>query len=133
MKPKALRISYWALTILFSLFMLSSGIQELLQTEGSNQVMNLLEYPLYLSYILGTAKVLGVIAILQNRFSILKEWAYAGFAIDFIGAAASGALIGAGPAMLIGPMVFLAVMFVSYYLWKRVTKLPVEEVTYAFK
>ncbi|HKK44774.1 MAG TPA: DoxX family protein [Balneolaceae bacterium] len=133
MKPKKLRVSYWALTILFSLFMLSSGIQELLQTEGSNQVMNLLEYPLYLSYILGTAKVFGVIAILQNRFSILKEWAYAGFTIDFIGAAASGALTAAGPAMIIGPMGVLAVMFLSYYLWKRVMKLPVEEANYAVK
>jgi len=95
--------------------------------------MNLLEYPLYLSYILGTAKVFGVIAILQNRFSILKEWAYAGFTIDFIGAAASGALTAAGPAMIIGPMGVLAVMFLSYYLWKRVMKLPVEEANYAVK
>jgi len=48
-----------------------------------------LGYPVYIMKILGLAKVLGGIAILTGRSPRLKEWAYAGFAFDFLGATAS--------------------------------------------
>jgi len=48
-----------------------------------------LGYPLYFLYILGIWKILGVIAILIPKFSLLKEWAYAGFFFAMSGAAFS--------------------------------------------
>jgi len=39
--------------------------------------MTHLGYPIYFMKILGTAKLVGVAAILYGRFSRLKEWAYA--------------------------------------------------------
>lgn len=81
-------------------------------------VMALLGYPLYLNFILGTAKVLGVIAIMQNKFKTIKEWAYAGFTFDMLGAASSFVLSGAAmQVVFIVP--FIALMFVSYYFWKK--------------
>lgn len=123
MKPKTIKIIYWIVTGLFALGMLQSGIVELMQTEGSKQVMDLLGYPHYLNTILGIAKILGVIAVIQPIYKTIKEWAYAGFTIDFIGAMVSGIYATDSILMIIIPMIYLVVMFVSYYLWKRIEKL----------
>ncbi|MNT67071.1 hypothetical protein D3C72_2051870 [compost metagenome] len=58
-------------------------------------------------------------AILQQKFVAIKEWAFAGFAINFIGAFASRAFVGDGAALLIPPLVALAILFIPYILWKR--------------
>lgn len=120
MKPKTIKIFYWVVTILFSLSMLFSGITEVLQIEQAKEVMKHLGYPIYVNTIIGTAKILGVIAILQWKFKTIKEWAYAGFTIDIIGAAASMFFAGDGIFMALSTMPFLAVMFASYFLWKKV-------------
>jgi hypothetical protein len=69
--------------------------------------------------ITGAFKILGAIAILQNKYKTIKEWAFAGFAINFIGAFASRAFMGDAIGLLIPPLVVLAVMFVVYYFWKK--------------
>lgn len=120
MKSKTIKISYWVVTGLFVLGMLQSGIVELIPTEGSKEVMNLLGYPMYLLTILGVAKILGAIALVQPKFRTIKEWAYAGFTIDFLGASASGIFVEGGIAIVVIPLVFWAVMLGSYFLWKKV-------------
>src|SRR5699024_4327940 len=123
MKPKTINISYWVVTGLFVLGMLQSGIVELIPTEGSKQLMDMLGYPQYLNTILGVAKILGAIALVQSKFQTIKEWAYAGFTIDFVGAIVSGIYATDSIAIVIVPLVFLALMFASYYLWKKRTQL----------
>ena len=123
MKPKTIRTIYWVITILFSLFMLFSGISEVIQTEQAKEIMKHLGYPIYVNIIIGVAKILGALAILQRKFRTLKEWAYAGFTIDFIGAGASMYFAGDGILTALSPLVFLAVMFISYFLWKKVEKM----------
>ncbi|MEK6808529.1 MAG: DoxX family protein [Nanoarchaeota archaeon] len=119
MKPKTIKIIYWIITIIFSLFMLFSGVSEIMQTEQGKEAMKHLGYPIYVNTIIGVAKILGTLAILQRKIRTLKEWAYAGFTIDFIGASASIYFTGDGIVMALFPMIFLAVMFISYYLWKK--------------
>lgn len=111
---------YWSVTILFCLANLFSGIAELFPNQQSLDVMALLGYPAYLLTILGIAKILGSLAIIQNKFKAIKEWAYAGFAFDYIGAAASYYFVNAGLVSLLIPLVFLAVMFCSYFMWKNI-------------
>ena len=123
MKPKTIRIIYWAFTILFCLGMLFSGVSELMQTPQSVEVLKHLGYPAYLNIILGIAKVLGVLAILQWQFKTLKEWAYAGFTIDFLGASASLYFAGGGILMALSTIPFFIVMFASYYFWKKKGKI----------
>lgn len=122
MKPKTIKILYWAVTILFSLFMLFSGISEIMQTEQGKEIMKHLGYPMYVNTIIGVAKILGAIALLQWKFKTIKEWAYAGFTIDIIGASASFYFTGDGIVAALMPFAFLAVMFLSYFLWKKVEK-----------
>ena len=123
MKAKTIKIWYWIVTILFSAAMLMSGILELLQTEQGKEVMIHLGYPLYLNIILGVAKILGVIALVQGKFRIIKEWAYAGFTIDIIGASASMAFAGDAVLLVLSPALFLVVIFSSYLLWKKTEKI----------
>ena len=120
MKQKTIKIIYWIVTILFAALMLMSGVLELIGTKEGNELIIALGYPLYLNYILGIAKVLGAIALLVPMFNSIKEWAYAGFSFDLIGASLSFAFAGGfGPMDIISPLIILAVMFVSYFSWKK--------------
>ena len=98
-----------------------------MQTEQGKEVMKHLGYPVYVNTIIGVAKILGVIALLQWKFKTIKEWAYAGFTIDFIGAAASLYFAGDGILMALTTIPFFAVMFISYYLWKKVERMNKRE------
>ena len=119
MKPKTLKIIYWIVTVSFSLFMAMGGVFDATQAKDALDIMRPLGYPDYFSTIIGVAKVLGAIALIQWRFKTLKEWAYAGFTFDILGAAASYAFLGQIGTALFTP-VFLVWMFASYFLWKKV-------------
>jgi len=115
------KILYWSVTILFSLLMLMDGIAGVLRAEEGQEVMRHLGYPIYAMSIFGSAKIIGAFALLQNKFPVLKEWAYAGFAINFIGASASRAFAGDSIGLVLMPLVMLLVLFLVYLLWKRYT------------
>lgn len=119
MKPKTIKILYWILTIFFALFMLMDGIGGITRQQAGQDVLKHLGYPMYVLSIFGIAKLLGVIAILQNKFKTIKEWAYAGFAFTFIGATASRAFAADGFGLIVAPLIALAFMFVAYFFWKR--------------
>lgn len=82
-------IAYWIFTALFTLGMLASGIQQVMKTKEMVDLVTQLGYPTYFLVILGTWKILGVIAILMPGFKLLKEWAYAGFFFVMTGALVS--------------------------------------------
>ena len=117
LSPKILKISYWVVTVIFALFMLMSGYFNAVQSPDALTLMRQLGYPDYFSTIIGVAKILGAIAILQWKFKTLKEWAYAGFTFDILGAVVSYVFIGQAIAGLF-TLVFLAIMSASYLLWK---------------
>ena len=129
MKPKTAKIMYWAVTLLFCLVNFLSGIAELFPNQQGLDVMKLLGYPLYFLTVLGVAKILGSIAIIQTRFKTIKEWAYAGFAIDYVAASASFYFINGGAMAILFPFVFLAVLFWSYSLWKKMERMKKDEGT----
>lgn len=119
MKPKTVKIAYWISTIIFSLMMLMDGYGGVARVEDGQVVMKHLQYPVYLLSIVGTAKILGAVAILQPKFQTIKEWAYAGFAINFVGAAASRAFMGDSAGEIIVPLVALGIMFIPYFFLKK--------------
>ena len=81
--------------------------------------MTHLGYPNYVSIILGVAKILGVVALLQPWFKTIKEWAYAGFAIDLIGATASFAAVD-GVMAALSLLPFLIFFAIAYFLYRKV-------------
>src|SRR5580658_2914092 len=79
-------IIYWIATALLAIGMLQSGIFAVMRTDQWVKLVTALGYPRYFLTILGTWKILGVIAILIPGFKLLKEWAYAGFFFAMTGA-----------------------------------------------
>ena len=78
-----------------------------------------LGYPLYVMSILGIAKVLGAAAILLGeRWPTVKEWAYAGFMFDVIGALVSHLAHGDSLLIVSVPVLFLLAQAISYFSWK---------------
>lgn len=116
---KTLKIIYWIFTLPFLGLMLFSVFSYFSSSPQAVEGIRSLGYPLYMLKILGTAKLLGVLAILYNRLKTLKEWAYAGFVINLIGAAASHHFSGDPMAKVIIPLIVLILVFISYFLWKK--------------
>ncbi|MEO5683519.1 MAG: DoxX family protein [Chitinophagaceae bacterium] len=125
MKPATIRIIYWVLTILFALMMLMDGIGGVTRQQAGVEVMQHLGYPLYVLSIFGIAKILGALAILQNKWKTIKEWAYAGFTFNFIGAMMSRAYAGDGIAIVVFPLIPIAILFAAYYFWKKFSAISV--------
>jgi hypothetical protein len=75
-----------------------------------------LGYPAYLLPFLGTAKLLGVGAVLVPGFRRLKEWAYAGLVFDLFGALYSHVSVGDPPSVWVFPIVGLFLVGGSYLL-----------------
>ena len=119
MKPKTIKTLYWIVTILFALAMLGDAYGGITEQQAGVVVLKHLGYPIYNMPMYGIAKLLGAIAILQTKFKTIKEWAYAGFAFNFISAIASRAIVGDEFGLLIPPVIMLLIMFASYFLWKK--------------
>ena len=92
---KRTKILYWIFTLLFCAFMTYSSIPDaLLKEEAIAFMKTFLGLPNYLTRFLGIAKLLGVVALLIPGFPRIKEWAYAGFAFDLLGATYSVIAVG---------------------------------------
>ncbi len=112
---KKKKIVYWIATIWLALGMFASGLQQIFHAKAFVDITLSLGYPLYLLYILGIWKILGVTAILLPKFTLLKEWAYAGFFFAMSGAlfshlASHSALKETAPSV-----VLLIIVIVSWY------------------
>jgi hypothetical protein len=120
MTTKKLAIVYWVVTLLFLLPMAGSAVPELLWERPAATAATIahLGYPLYLMRILGLAKILGAVAIVSGRSRTLKEWAYAGYAFNLLGAAASHLVAGDG-AIAAAPAIMLALVLTSHRLWSN--------------
>jgi hypothetical protein len=111
---KTIRIVYWITTIIIFLF---EGVMPALtsQTELAKQGIQHLGYPQYFGNAFVIFKVLGTLALIipqvPNR---VKEWAYAGFAFDFIFASISITVVDGFSFMSIFPLIFLGILAVSY-------------------
>lgn len=108
------KIIYWIATIFLSIGMTAGGVQQMLQIGGYNEIVTRLGYPLYMLSILGTWKILGVIAILIPNRPLLKEWAYAGFFFVMSGAAISHIVMKEAFIEVVPSLVLLATIIISW-------------------
>lgn len=110
------KIIYWVATLWLSLGMVSTGIVQLIRQEDEvARTTEHLGYPLYFLTLLGTWKMLGVVAVLVPKYPLLKEWAYAGFFFAMSGALFSHIMSG-DPFGETFPSIFLiALTIISWY------------------
>ena len=122
MQNRRVQIFYWSATLLFVLPLTWSATLYFTESPKMVATMIHLGYPVYFMKILGTAKLLGVVAILYGRFPRLKEWAYAGFTFDLIGAFWSHLRSGDPVYIAAVPLGFLGGLVISYLSWKRLER-----------
>lgn len=109
-------IGYWVCTVIVAFEMAAGGIWDLLRIEYVRVVLTHLGYPLFLLYIIGVPRIPCAFVLLLPRFPRLKEWAYAGAFINYMGAGASHVLAESGGGMWAGPLVLAGLALVSWAL-----------------
>ena len=120
------KIIYWIATLWLSLGMVSTGIVQIIKMEEEVQKMNDLGYPSYFLTIIGFWKLLGVVAVLVPKFSLVKEWAYAGFFFITTGAILTHFAVGDEASEYFGPTLLLVLTTVSWYFRPENRKLVLE-------
>jgi hypothetical protein len=113
------KIIYWISTGLIALF---EGVMPALtfNTELAKEGIRHLGYPEYFGTALVVFKILGVLALVIPQVpKKVKEWAYAGFAFDFIFASISHAAVDGINFNTFFPFIVLAVLMTSYFYYHK--------------
>lgn len=113
------KIIFWSATIIIALF---EGVMPALtsQTELAKEGIRHLGYPEYFGNALVVFKILGVLVLVIPQVpKRVKEWAYAGFAFDFIFASISHGAVDGVNVQTFFPLVFLGILTVSYMYYHK--------------
>ena len=122
MNKKTINIIYWIATSLILAMMLFSAASSFMENPEGAKMMAAIGYRPYVLHLLAVAKVLGVTAILTPGFPRLKEWAYAGFTFDLIGATYSFYASGFAFKDWAFMLLLIAILACSYFFYhKRLT------------
>ena len=116
---KGLVAGFWIFTALFCLEMSFTAYYELLP-QGAEAFARLGFPASYFRMELSLAKIAGVVALLVPMVPArLKEWAYAGFAINLVSALITHLSLGQGPQSW-SPSAITSVLWgFSYFFWRR--------------
>lgn len=111
------KIIFYVATGLLTLIMAYSVSMYFFKHEAVSQMFSNFGYPSYIIYPYAIAKVLGVFALWNPNFKVIKEWAYAGFFFAFILAFFAHYMIGDGQQT--AALVALILLIVSYIFNKK--------------
>ena len=117
-------MAYWAATGLFCAVLGFSGFAHSARIDFVAEGVTGLGYPAYLMTILGVAKLLGVLALLAPGRPLLKEWAYAGFTFNLLGATVSHFFAGDPLGDSLRPLAPLLLCAASYLLRPASRRVP---------
>jgi uncharacterized membrane protein YphA (DoxX/SURF4 family) len=109
----------WSVTGLMAALLLLSAVPDVLRIPDALVVFRHLGYPPYLLAFLGTAKILGVVAVLLPGLPRIKEWAFAGLTFDVTGALYSHLSVGDPPSAWTPAVVALMLVGGSYVSYRR--------------
>ncbi len=123
---RRLVVCFWIFTALFCLEMSFTAYWELMRLPDAAQAFTRLGFPAAsFRAELSLAKVLGVVALLipmipaRGVIYVIKEWAYAGFAINLVSALIAHFSISDRRAAFIPSTASSVLLVLSYYFWRR--------------
>ncbi|MEZ4210960.1 MAG: DoxX family protein [Candidatus Paceibacterota bacterium] len=117
---KKAKILFWVSTSLIFLF---EGVMSAVSSHSEMSIAGItgLGYPLYFVTIIAAFKVVGsLVLIIPSVPSRIKEWAYAGFGIDFICAFISLWVVTGFNVGLLFPVVAMIVLIISYVNYHKI-------------
>jgi putative oxidoreductase len=125
-ESKGLVACFWIFTTLFCLEMSFTAYYELLRLPEAAQAFTRLGFSAASFRVeLSWAKVVGVAALLMPMIPargviyVIKEWAYAGFAINLVSALIAHLSIGDRPEALAPSATTSLLWALSYFFWRR--------------
>ncbi len=119
MSPKTTKAIYRTGVLLTSLWFGTSGICELTKNALVWDITLQLGYPAHFIYILGVAKISGVLVLLTpNRLLRLKEWVFAGVFFDVIFAFFSKLAV-LGFTATVDALIAFVMVSVTYVMFRR--------------
>jgi DoxX-like family len=123
LRSKGIVIGFWIVTALFCLQMSFTAYAQLRLPQVA-EAFTRLGFPAYFRVELSCAKLLGVALLLAPTPARLKEWAYAGFAINLASALIAHLSVGDGPEAW-GFAAATGVLWgLSYFFWRRLQTTP---------
>lgn len=117
---KAIKITYWATTIIVTIMMIYSAYAYLTQ-DAMAQAFRHLGYPDYFRVELAIGKLIGAILLVAPVSARIKEWVYAGFIITFVSAFIAHTASGDPVNYRAMPVIFLALLIASYITYHKRT------------
>jgi hypothetical protein len=121
--PKVKTIVYWIVTAVFCLQMSFTAYAGLRLPQVLAAFTHL-GFPSYFRVELSWAKLLGVALLLAPVPARLKEWVYAGFAIDLFSAIIAHLSVGEGPEAWGWAAAAGMLWGLSYVFWRRLQAAP---------
>ena len=121
--PKTQTIVYWIVTALFCLQMSFTAYAEVALPQVAEAFTHL-GFPAAFRVELSLAKLLGVLLLLAPVPARLKEWAYAGFAINLASALIAHVAVGDGPEAWGWAAATGVLWGLSYFSWRRLQATP---------
>ncbi len=123
---KTIKITYWISSAIVALMMTFSAYAYL-TVPAIKDNFTQIGFPSFFRVELAIAKMLGAVLLLLPVATRVKEWVYAGFGITFISAFIAHSAAGDPVSVKLGPIIFLALLLVSYFSYHRMLagkKLP---------
>jgi hypothetical protein len=117
-RPKGTVIGFWIVTALFCLQMGFTAYAQLRLPDAA-AAFERLGFPAWFRVELSWAKLIGIVLLLAPVPARLKEWAYAGFAIDLGSALIAHFAMGEGPAAWSWAAGTGVLWALSYFFWRR--------------
>jgi len=126
-RDRRITVGFWVVTALFCLQMAFTAYAQLMLPQVSDAFTHL-GFPAYFRVEVSWAKLVGVLVLLAPAPARLKEWAYAGFAIDLGSAIIAHLAVGDGPEAWGWAAATGVLWALSYFLWRRIQETPAPSV-----
>src|SRR3954464_6325932 len=122
-RRKGMVIGFWIVTALFCLQMSFTAYAQLRLPQVAESFIHL-GFPAYFRVELSWAKLLAVALLLAPVPARIKEWAYAGFAINLASALIAHFSVGDGPEAWGWAAATGVLWGLSYFFWRRLPATP---------
>src|SRR5687768_10993564 len=120
MTIKNLKIAYWCVLVILTVGMLLSAVPSVLKLPYAvEHFCNVLKLPEYLLVFTGALKIFGLVALYIPGFPKIKEWVFAGFTFDLIGAWYCNFTALNSFAASIPIIIYMTVLAILYILYNK--------------